>query len=46
MIPESDDTCVEELDAMIREVNETQVLPTEILSDHAYKYCNGNLMCA
>lgn len=46
MIPESDDTCVEELDAMIREVNETQVLPTEILSDHAYKYCNGSLMCA
>lgn len=46
MIPESDDICVEELNIMIQEVNETQVSSTEILSDHAYKYCNGTLMCA
>ena len=32
------DTDVEDLNALIREVNVTQVRETEILADHAYYY--------
>lgn len=38
LIPADDDSSMEALSQMVREVNATQVLPEEILSDHVYRY--------
>lgn len=46
MLPDDGETDPESLRAMIREVNETQVKPQEVLSDHAYLYRDGELLCA
>ncbi len=37
-IPEEDGYCEDELDKMICEVNENEVLPEEVLSNHSYYY--------
>ena len=38
IVPSSGGICSYEMDEMIREINETQVLDEEILSDHAYYF--------
>lgn len=38
LLPAIEENCLEELSAMVKEVNATQLLPDEILADHAYFY--------
>jgi hypothetical protein len=38
LIPTTEDTCQEELSEMVMEVNASQLLEEEVLSDHAYYY--------
>ncbi len=38
LIPVREDMNFSELDAMVQDINETQVAPEEILSDHIYKF--------
>ncbi|MGN0250167.1 MAG: DUF5688 family protein [Oliverpabstia sp.] len=48
MLLKASDTDCMELNEIIREVNETTVIPEEILSDHAYFYSRDRkeLLCA
>ena len=41
LMPVKEDTNFMELDAMVQEVNVTQVAPEEVLSDHAYRFCRA-----
>ena len=38
IVPKRDDLHLEELEAMVQEVNATQVAPNEVLSDHVFEY--------
>jgi hypothetical protein len=38
VVPESKGLDAEEMCKMVKEINETQVAPEEVLSDHAYFY--------
>lgn len=42
LIPDAQAPQAEELEAMVREINSTQVLPEEVLSDHIYHYDSKN----
>lgn len=42
LIPATSDTSYEELSQMVQEVNETQVSPEEILSDHVYYFSRSS----
>ncbi len=41
ILPKSREIAKEELDAMIQDINHTQVDTEEVLSDHAYLYERG-----
>lgn len=41
ILPKSKEIAKEELDAMIQDINHTQVDTEEVLSDHAYLYERG-----
>ena len=38
IVPKQDDMKLSDLEAMVQEVNSTQVAPNEVLSDHVYEY--------
>ena len=42
LIPATSDTSFAELSRMVKEVNETQVSPEEILSDHVYYFSRNS----
>lgn len=40
IVPKKEDMQLSDLEAMVKEVNSTQVAPNEVLSDHVYEYDN------
>ncbi|MGN1084051.1 MAG: DUF5688 family protein [Lachnospiraceae bacterium] len=46
LLADSGETEAEELNRMVREVNETQVIPEEVLSDHVYYYSKTCGLCS
>ena len=38
IVPKTEEMSLKDLEAMVREVNSTQVAPNEVLSDHVYEY--------
>lgn len=42
LIPKDDSVDAKTLSSMVKEVNDTQVMPAEILSDHAYVYSHAS----
>lgn len=46
LVPYQDEMSVDELNAMIQEVNRTQLSQDEILSEHAYFYDGSEVSCA
>ncbi len=46
ILPDNEALDKDDLTCMIREVNETEVIPQERLSDHPYRYFNGEVKAA